>query len=411
MKEANYWWFADVFMRQMLFYGTSTAPAAAVFAVPTTNSANGTDNKVAPSDPIYAAFSASKADDVDYSAQFPVLGGKGPATPAQSPAAGTAVNVSTAFSGGGNVSRSSVPLDLTKQSKLEARLGFGGEVKPAMVRSSGQSAAGSHYKTPGTGPRNNGPNTAYTRKPYGDKRGPGQPGASTPPPPAGGRSGPDVYEQPSKQFSGSQQFFFRYLVGMNNARLNQCLLACIFAEITALVKNADTTRAFGGFLPASQAGVGEGGSSDRESTLTPENFALMVAKLKILGRFLGALLFSHMWSSPAAEQQAQLGPFQPTIAVRALLEEAVQQRRLCLCVPWVVEVLKMVSWVPALVAAGSGEAQKRDGAADGAGTRLVRTVPYADCFVYLRSVQYSPAFHPLTSQISSNRCVDCRFRR
>jgi hypothetical protein len=412
MKDANYWWFADVFMRQLLFYGTSTAPIAPVVPPDTThimpvgiNSAKATPSRAQPQ----GAFSvdsdravsgakaveqskgsgfnaANTANGVEYAAQFPAFGAAPPTPP------------TTATSRG-------VPLDLVKQSKLEARLGFGGEVKAPAVR-----------PTPTIGPAgaakaayNSSNGSGFQRRGAADRKS-GPPSAS----PGQRNNAADAHAEPAKLFPGAQQFFFRFIVSMNNARFNQCLLSCMLAEIALLMRadeDAVRGRAPGGHFLSVRGGassVTASASDDREYILSPENYALKVTKLKILGRFLGTLLFCNRWASSSVVNGAQEVPastveplragLQLNIPVRASLEEAVRQWRLCLCVPWVVEFLKMLAWDPLLLAPNIIKQPVDEGA-----TGPTRSIPYMDTMVFLRSIQFSAGCFPIGSSMTSNR--------
>jgi hypothetical protein len=410
MKDANYWWFADVFMRQLLFYGTSTAPIAPVVPPGTThiapvgiNSAKATPSRAQPQGAFSAdsdrtvsgakaveqskgsGFNAANtANGVEYAAQFPAFGAAPPTPP------------TTATSRG-------VPLDLAKQSKLEARLGFGGEVKAPAV-----------LPTPTIGPAgapkaayNSSNGSGFQRRGAADRKS-GLHSAS----PGQRNNASDAYEEPAKQFPGSQQFFFRFIVSMNNARFNQCLLSCMLAEIALLMRVDDDVargRAPGGHFLSVRGGASSvTASDDRDYILSPENYALKVTKLKILGRFLGTLLFCHRWANSSVANSAQEVPastveplragLQLSIPVRVSLEEAVRQRRLCLCVPWVVEFLKMLAWDPLLLAPNVIKHPVDEGA-----TGTTRAIPYMDTMVFLRSIQFSAACFPIGSSMTSNR--------
>jgi hypothetical protein len=411
MRDVNYWWFADVFVRQLLFYGTSTAPVAPVVPLGTTNttpvglnSAKPTPSRAQPQ----GAFSvdsdradsgakavqqskgigfnaANTANGAEYAAQFPAFGAAPPTPPATATARG-------------------VPLDLAKQSKLEARLGFGGEVKAPVVRPAStpgpaggaprvpyNSSSGSGFQRRGTADRKSGPHSVS---------------------PGHRNNASDAFEEPAKLFPGAQQFFFRFIVSMNNARFNQCLLSCVLAEIALLMRVDDDVargRVPGGHFLSVLSGPSSVTASDgRDYILSPENFALKVTKLKILGRFLGTLLFCHRWANSSVVNGAQEVPastvaplragLQLSIPVRAYLEDAVRQKRLCLCVPWVVEFLKMLAWDPLVLASN---VMKQPVDEDATGT--TRAIPYMDTMVFLRSVQFSAACFPIGSSMTSNR--------
>ena len=49
----------------------------------------------------------------------------------------------------------------------------------------------------------------------------------------------DLYEDPSLFFPGAQQFFFRFIVAMDNQRFAQSLETCLCAEIAGRVERAE----------------------------------------------------------------------------------------------------------------------------------------------------------------------------
>jgi hypothetical protein len=411
MKDANYWWFADVFMRQLLFYGTSTAPITPIVPPGAThiapvgiNSAKATPGRAQPQGAFSAdsdrtisgakaveqsrgtGFNAANtANGVEYAAQFPAFGAAPPTPPT-------------------TVAARSVPLDLAKQSKLEARLGFGGEVKAPAVR-----------PPPTTGPAGAAPRATYNSANSSgfQRRGAADRKSGLYSVSQGQRNNAaDAHAEPAKLFPGAQQFFFRFIASMNNARFNQCLLSCMLAEIALLMRadeDAVRGRAPGGHFLSVRGGASSvTASDDREYILSPENFALKVTKLKILGRFLGTLLFCHRWANSSVANSAQEVPastveplragLQLNIPVRAYLEEALRQRRLCLCVPWVVEFLKMLAWDPLVLAPNIIKQPVDEGA-----TGPTRSIPYMDTMVFLRSIQFSAGCFPIGSSMTSNR--------
>lgn len=318
----------------------------------------------------------------------------------------------------GNESRS-LPLDSAKHNKLEARLGMGGEVKPSGFTPSSSVIKFATPTTASTTAHNSsgggGGGGVHKRGGSGRRQSPFL-GSGLTAVPSVSRAALDIYEAPSSLFGGPLQFFFRFIVGMNNHRFNQSLCTCILAEITTLMKSNDfssTGVAVGMSFPVDSDPVNLFSSdtvlhrslADRDYLLSPETFALKVTKLKILGRFLGLLQFYHQWvaisttlieHSPLQKLSADLasrrGMLQVLLPLRKALDEARMERRLSMCVPWVCEFLKMEMWDPACVEVVRNPASNR-----------LQTIPYFDVFEYLRSLQYSSDFFPMSQNLSTNR--------
>ena len=223
---------------------------------------------------------------------------------------------------------------------------------------------------------------------------------------------PDDYEEAAIQFSGIQQFFFRFIVSMNNHRFNQHLVNSISSEIHKLSEEYDNS------LPAAFSsdkkqqkefrGGGSGGglfevvgdemasreffASETTIALSPETFTVKVMKLKVLGKFLGLLQFYHMWSQlfplesddPGTPSPSPLSLYakesvglqsrlllKSVLPINAILMTSLKQGRLCLTVSWVVEFLKMMNWSSLL--------------------RLTNFQPYSDTFHLLDCLQLQVA--------------------
>lgn len=270
----------------------------------------------------------------------------------------------------------------------------------------------------------------------------------------------DYYREPSQLFPGNQQFFFRFLVLCNNHRLSRCVEETLAAEVAALSEhkaaqpNTPTPKASTGrrdtegdsansspspsysgrahrhasfstdadeafsspfFQPisASSAEASDArccGPSDLDSLgldglggLPAQEYAgghslaLRVARLRILGKFLGLLTFSPQWMlglTPAdrgplrtlAIEAARLrGALRPalTYPLRQIVERAYHDERLVYVVPWVGEFLKMMVWDPIYTERSLN--------------------PYFEVLGALRTVQRSEMLHPGKGKLSSTR--------
>ena len=209
----------------------------------------------------------------------------------------------------------------------------------------------------------------------------------------------DDYEEAALQFSGIQQFFFRFIVSMNNHRFNQHLINSISSEIHKLSEEYDSSPA----IPSLSSGTkkkqkefrandeiasGEFFPSEATIALSPETFTVKVMKLKVLGKFLGLLHFYHLWSQLFPLDSNDIGAQSPSplslyakesaglqsrlllksvLPIHSILITSSKQGRLCLTVSWVVEFLKMMNWSSLL--------------------RLTNFQPYSDTFQLLHSLQ------------------------
>ena len=235
------------------------------------------------------------------------------------------------------------------------------------------------------------------------------------------------FEEASLQFSGNQQFFFRFIVLLNSHRFNQHLLTALSSEISLLMEdNSFNNPAISLHFSAKKSAKpsndeweseypypgsdsfspgGEVFRSESNIALSPESFTIKVKKLKILGKFLGLLHFYHLWSNqsgPAtdattssplslyAKESAGLQSRQlikSVLPMRSLLSRALRQGTLCITIPWMVEFLKMMVWSDQL--------------------RLTQFQPYEDIFHILASLQRHPSFRislgSAKPRLSSNR--------
>jgi hypothetical protein len=213
----------------------------------------------------------------------------------------------------------------------------------------------------------------------------------------------DDYEEAAIQFSGVQQFFFRFIVSMNNHRFNQHLINSISSEIHKLSEEYDSSptsipssrgkkkqKEFRGddLFAGDEIASREFFASDATIALSPETFTVKVMKLKVLGKFLGLLHFYHLWSQLGPLESEDLGAQSPSplslyakesaglqsrlllksvLPINSILITSSKQGRLCLTVSWVVEFLKMMNWSSLL--------------------RFTNFQPYSDTFHLLHSLQ------------------------
>jgi hypothetical protein len=238
----------------------------------------------------------------------------------------------------------------------------------------------------------------------------------------------DVFAEPAGYFQGVQLFFFRFIVSMNNFRFNHSLLSCIMAEISSLMKQEEDGFALQQFSEKLESEASPGKISAvtsmsmfllpsntgadavfnrpeerKDVFISPENYALKVVKLTILGRFLGLLHFYSDWvqlnnvssstncsnssetntgmattaatatatatTTPlhklVAERCVKLSSFNMTLPVLKLLQQADTNQNLTLAIPWVCGFLSMMRWdstfnyvVPLLMSRSSGKLQQ-----------------------------------------------------
>ena len=312
-------------------------------------------------------------------------GSKHAAASGDKTAGGVAIN-GTTFYGSKNAPSA------VKQRKLEERLGVGGHVGTAVP----------------------------TRTLHGkDKAFTGSGRASN-------DSGGDIYEEPSMHFPGTQHFFFRFIVLMDNHRFSQALQANLCNEIMNIVQGSGqgVSKATSDINRRSSANMNEkkspnsasGGSaspvSPSERFVPPgtnvsmsEPYTVRVLKLKILGRFLGVLHFWPNWtisigkplekrtgSSTNSETRGPLSllaeegakkrmSMKAVLPIKELILAAWADKNLCLVVPWVTEFLKMATWEHAVRAHN----------------------PYSSSLSLLKGIQYSDLFSANKGYLTSNR--------
>eukprot|EP01032_Pedospumella_encystans_P010892 gene10892-12709_t len=514
LKEPNYLWFAALFMRFLLYHGVQSTSAVSMLTTKpdaqastevsaSTKTSSSTNNTVSLGSHVTStpsagavsnvattasAFSASPSRNTAFeralsAAASPIRKKQSCApvslssTASNVPASASKSNLNTKFYSSNFPDLSAtkkLTLDAAKQSKLEERLGMGGEAKttlfspshttvppaaqvnaistPHMVtsvtkkwdptgaasRTTPDIAAritpsssinsannttnnyNNNFNSNNSGPyKRNGP-PARTSNSYSSSAN------SNANSPSVNHSAIDPYEVPAMHFEGTESFFFRFIVSMNNFRFNQGLLTCILVEIEELMRNDNSldasfvnlnmesdsptkSRKLSIFLPSDQNAT-KHHDGQNEVFIAPEDFALKVAKLKILGRFLGLLHFYHQWvplgvseNGPlqklASELAAKRNALQVSLPVLTMVQAAHREGKLSLALPWVVEFLKMLSWDPAVSAVsararGVNVAHNWKGALENERQRI----PYFDVLERLRSIQHSEKFKVSTGE-------------
>lgn len=192
---------------------------------------------------------------------------------------------------------------------------------------------------------------------------------------------------PSTCFPGYQQFFFRYLLVMDSARLNAHLCDAILKEIFSL-SDVNAEGPFHdyvllilkeGWMTSTEATAPIGSHSAPQSPFSPLNaaspmsprapgptmsrfmsFTNRLLKLKVLGKFLGLLHFYHSWNlsvgttvpaeSPlmtlvfdSAVLRSKINP-STCIALSKLIAESWREGVLLLTSSWVLSYLRMLAW-------------------------------------------------------------------
>lgn len=409
-----------------------------------------------------------------------------------------------------------LPIDTGKQSRLEARLGGGGQVQPSPFSPSAKtsrpryltvatnsikntnnnttnttnSTAQASSTAPATTSNYNTNNSTYSNPNTSHKR----IYTNTTPAATNRRNVPGVgsaassntdnYSEQGLYFSSSQQFFFRFIIIINNYRFNQCLIDCILAEIEKLSKNDNFTiiqnnniilennnekKELHLYVPcnpninnnntntSNTSSTSSSNNSSSDYFITPENYALKVTKLKILGKFLGLLHFYSRWVPTSAasgsssnnntnnnssnsnnnnksssaivdnnknatsattststtstdtnksihnklplsiiNQQNTL--LKLKLSIYDILVKSRTHRQLALCVPWVVEFMKMLKWEPVVVWLSILLESRNK-------VEQLHYIPYYDCLLFLYNMQKSIDFTLSTKNLTGNRWV------
>ena len=500
LRDCNFSWFADIFVKMLLFHGPNSvaAPALQMPSQPSSRSATagtdtdngtGTDRHaegrsdvtniasehLPPAPEQKHLKTTAPGDGVVLKATIPE---SHPPIPGRTElAAAVVADTSNELAKQNVVINGTVFYTNTrnvpsafKQRQLEGRLGVGGQVGPQ----AGQATR--HHQ-------DNIKSASYAKPGQSAWREHAQSRLSTP---------TDIYAEPSGHFPGILNIFFRFIILTDSHRFSKALEACLTAEIVSLVgagasnkaattpsstdsgasrlshspmfnkvdSNPDAsfdfeeTRKKGNDLaldsdsrmdndtnvintnnndmdPAAVSGqipsvatTGQptadsrflrrmpptfASNTGRDSNMNMnlnEPFSLKVLKLKILGRFLGLVMFWSTWTlsghtgssiTAAASNIVVKGPLQVladeharhrvsmkhalALPLKELLVAAWNGAYLSLQIPWVCEYLKMASW----------------------DISFSTINPYIDAITYMKAIQYSDLFHHSALTLSSNR--------
>jgi len=157
------------------------------------------------------------------------------------------------------------------------------------------------------------------------------------------------------------------------------------------------------YSSSSSSGLLHNHASRVDYFITAEDYALKVAKLKILGRFLGVLLFSHQWhldeslgtnssivsSSSSSSNSGGISGNRDgsvhsllslSIPLQPIIQDAYHRGVLSLSIGWICDLLKMMRWT------------------------ISDNYQYMDALMYLKRLQRSQLFHlSPSSKLSTNR--------
>lgn len=143
-------------------------------------------------------------------------------------------------------------------------------------------------------------------------------------------------ERPASFYPGNEQFFYRFVLFCDSYRFIESFQVSITCAIESL-------------------------STSLTQMTSIDNFTTAVLKLKILGRFLGLLIYWPRWILTISMENLQSGPLRTMIermdanrnAAKAffsamplvdVMKKALRERRFCLTLPWIAEFLKVMLW-------------------------------------------------------------------
>ena len=287
------------------------------------------------------------------------------------------------------------------------------------------------------------------------KDAPNMPSGSGSRPVPGVKNNPDPYGEPALHFGGNQQFFFRFIVQVDNNRFSRCLEDAIAYEIEGLCGELSSGGSGRGGVSGSNSGSGStnrsgggsgsgGGSSGTDSrngvkngmlsshnttsssppsssflknsnqdmdseglglgleqtegtyALSVQSFALRTVKLRILGKFLGLLTFWPQWSLTLS--RGSNGPLSILAANVARTRGALRPStnypmKNILEQSWLNSRLSYtVPWVIEFLKMIVWDR-----------TYLHENNPYRDVFGLLCGIQKNDVLHPLKRNFSGNR--------
>ena len=267
----------------------------------------------------------------------------------------------------------------------------------------------------------------------------------------------DPYEEPALHFGGNQQFFFRFIVLLNNHRFSRCLEDVIAHEIGSLCGETESSKSL-------SSGTGKGSSSGRTGTgrtdqesgasyfsspigmrarvnsfptegdnifnsssssvnkansaeigmdmdtdinesehftsqenyaSSAQSFALRTVKMRILGKFLGLLTFWPQWSLSVCQQE--IGPLTILAGETARLKGSLRP-----ATSYPLRHILEQAWVSNRLAYTVPWIVEFLKMIVWDCTYLQKFNPYRNVFGILRSIQKSDALHPLGGKCTSN---------
>jgi len=197
----------------------------------------------------------------------------------------------------------------------------------------------------------------------------------------------NLYQSSSLQFPSNEQFFFRFIIIADHHRFSQLLLESISHAISTISDSipSDFESQFND----------SNNSCSRLLVDATETFTTRILKLKLLGKFLGFILFWHQWTLTINREGIDKGPLQLlahensrhrnplnfVFPFHSIIMKSLHCGSLTVSVPWIIQSLRMAAW-------------------DSTGTALH---PYLNVLKLLRSIQFDTKFSLLNPGISSNR--------
>eukprot|EP01041_Mallomonas_annulata_P001544 gene1544-2984_t len=409
IRDCNFPWFADIFKSMLLFYGLNTSETA----TSSSNSSSAISSTKKTSE-INKTGSTTDKDKMNSQSHYPVpvsVPSTGPhsgqvlmsssslstaaTATATSTTTSTTVTTSNTINNNVNTKISNAKVSLNantnanananaKEMLLEARMGPGGKGRPVGMGVVGM-GMGMGTRRPPIAVPSTSSSTSTSTKYQGKNRdhhmhvsqvtpGRGSSGSSSAAYNGIGSGGIGAgstgssshrlkqlfssFEAPSEYFPGNQQFFFRFIAVMDSFRFT----------------------------------------------------SLLVAKLRILGRFLGFLQFWPQWSTLsvgrvdegpldvlAKENASRWKFFEDNLFLKEIIHHAYKKQELCLCIPWIAEFLKMMTWLPVIQSPSQTHTQSMSFHKD------IHYLPFEFVLSLLRCIQTSSSFSLYSNKISGNR--------
>ena len=140
-------------------------------------------------------------------------------------------------------------------------------------------------------------------------------------------------EKQLRCFPGYQEFFFMFVTAADSYHFSRHLFIALTEKLKSAVQDAFT--------------------GSPHSVVDADH---CIPRLRILSKFIGVLLFAPFWSSSDHPAQSHLNGgrtedmlgwlTQSGISLSLLIRKAQTEQALVLMLPWIVDLLKMVQWVP-----------------------------------------------------------------